>query len=239
MSLVSYASPWTNDETPRKKVSTIRRQKKPQSYDEPTNEHDENINHMQNPRNLGESNVPTIEDMQNVNNQKTSRVNDLLNKMSSASSPTENNKMGSFNPISPPSINVKSDMDSQLSTRDYVPPASSYLAASNSMKNSSEDDSLYKANDDEVSQYGNYNKSYEPARVAASRPYYANMAISSGNNGLDDKMMEKINYLIHLMEEQQHEKTNNITEEFLLYTFLGVFVIYVLDSFARSGKYIR
>jgi len=50
---------------------------------------------------------------------------------------------------------------------------------------------------------------------------------------------EKINYLIHLLEEQQHEKTNNITEEFLLYTFLGVFVIYVIDSFARTGKYIR
>ena len=42
-----------------------------------------------------------------------------------------------------------------------------------------------------------------------------------------------------MLEEQQYEKTNNITEEFLLYTFLGVFVIYVLDSFARSGKYIR
>jgi hypothetical protein len=234
MSLVSYASPWTNDETPKKKVSTIRRQKK-QSYDEST---DEPVNHMQNPRNLGDNTVPTIEDMQNVNDQKTSRVNDLLNKMHSASSSTENNKMGTFNPISPPSINVKSDMDSQLSTRDYVPPASSYLAASNSMKHSPGEDSLYKANDDEVSQYGNYNKSYDPVRVAASRPYYANMAISGGNK-LDDKMMEKINYLIHLMEEQQHEKTNNITEEFLLYTFLGVFVIYVLDSFARSGKYIR
>jgi chemotaxis protein CheY-P-specific phosphatase CheC len=239
MSLVSYASPWTNDEPSKKKVSTIRRPRKQQPYDEDTTEPDENMNHMQNPRNLGESNVPTIEDMQNVNNQKTSRVNDLLNQMSSASSSTENNKMGTFNPISPPSINVKSDMDSQLSTRDYVPPASSYLAASNSMKKSDEDASLYKANDAEVSQYGNYNKSYEPVRVAASRPYYANMAISSGNNGLDDKMMEKINYLIHLMEEQQHEKTNNITEEFLLYTFLGVFVIYVLDTFARSGKYIR
>jgi len=51
--------------------------------------------------------------------------------------------------------------------------------------------------------------------------------------------MEKINYMIHLLEQQQHEKTDNITEEFLLYTFLGVFVVYVLDSFARSGKYIR
>ena len=45
--------------------------------------------------------------------------------------------------------------------------------------------------------------------------------------------------MIHLLEQQQHEKTDNITEEFLLYTFLGVFVIYVVDSFSRSGKYVR
>jgi hypothetical protein len=55
----------------------------------------------------------------------------------------------------------------------------------------------------------------------------------------DNKLMEKINYMIHLLEEQQNEKTNNITEEFILYTFLGVFIIFVVDSFARSGKYTR
>ena len=51
--------------------------------------------------------------------------------------------------------------------------------------------------------------------------------------------MEKINYMIHILEEQQTEKTDNITEEFLLYTFLGIFVIFVVDSFARAGKYTR
>ncbi len=28
-------------------------------------------------------------------------------------------------------------------------------------------------------------------------------------------------------------------EELVLYTFLGVFVIFVVDSFARVGKYVR
>jgi len=51
--------------------------------------------------------------------------------------------------------------------------------------------------------------------------------------------MERINYMVHLLEEQQHEKTANVTEEFLLYTFLGVFVIYVVDTFSRNGKYVR
>ncbi len=65
------------------------------------------------------------------------------------------------------------------------------------------------------------------------------MGIGGQTGSFDDKIMEKLNYMIHLLEEQQHVKTNNITEEFLLYSFLGVFVIYVLDSFARSGKYVR
>jgi hypothetical protein len=35
------------------------------------------------------------------------------------------------------------------------------------------------------------------------------------------------------------EKTNNVMEEFLLYSLLGVFMIYTMDSFARAGKYVR
>jgi hypothetical protein len=63
------------------------------------------------------------------------------------------------------------------------------------------------------------------------------MGVSS--QGSDSKLMERINYMIHLLEQQQHEKTANITEEFLLYSFLGVFVIYVVDSFTKNGKYVR
>jgi hypothetical protein len=55
----------------------------------------------------------------------------------------------------------------------------------------------------------------------------------------NDKLMEKINYMIHMLEQQQHERTENITEEFILYSFLGLFVIYVCDSFTRVGKYSR
>ena len=54
-----------------------------------------------------------------------------------------------------------------------------------------------------------------------------------------DELMEKLNYVIHLLEEQADEKTANVTEELILYCFLGVFVIFVLDSFAKIGKYVR
>jgi hypothetical protein len=54
-----------------------------------------------------------------------------------------------------------------------------------------------------------------------------------------DRWMEKMNYIIHLLEQQQNEKTSHITEEFVLYAFLGVFVIFVVDAFSRGGKYVR
>ena len=38
---------------------------------------------------------------------------------------------------------------------------------------------------------------------------------------------------------QKDEKTQNVTEELVLYLFLGVFTIFVVDSFARAGKYTR
>ncbi len=53
------------------------------------------------------------------------------------------------------------------------------------------------------------------------------------------ELVKKLNYMIHLLEEQKGERVNNITEELVLYVFLGVFVIFVVDSFARTGKYTR
>ena len=57
--------------------------------------------------------------------------------------------------------------------------------------------------------------------------------------GNGDGLAEKINYMIHLLEQQQAEKTDNIMEEFVLYAMLGVFVIFTVDSFTRAGRYVR
>jgi hypothetical protein len=64
--------------------------------------------------------------------------------------------------------------------------------------------------------------------------------ISSGiSGGSNDVLLNKINYMINLLEDQQDERTNNVTEEVVLYSFLGIFIIFVVDSFARVGKYTR
>jgi len=70
-------------------------------------------------------------------------------------------------------------------------------------------------------------------------PNYNQMTSSSDIHTNQEDLGKKINYMIHLLEEQQNEKTNNVTEELVLYLFLGVFVIFVVDSFARAGKYKR
>ena len=54
-----------------------------------------------------------------------------------------------------------------------------------------------------------------------------------------DELIDKLDYMIHLLEEQREIKTGSVTEEVILYSFLGVFIIFVLDSFARAGKYTR
>ena len=50
---------------------------------------------------------------------------------------------------------------------------------------------------------------------------------------------EKIDYVIHLLESQRDMRTGSATEDLILYGFLGIFIIFVLDSFTRSAKYKR
>mgnify|MGYP006924369115 CR=1 len=53
------------------------------------------------------------------------------------------------------------------------------------------------------------------------------------------ELLTKLNYMIHMLEEQQEHKTNSVVEELILYCFLGVFIIFMIDSFAKVGKYTR
>jgi hypothetical protein len=154
---------------------------------------------------------------------RTARVNQLINQMTPDN---DGNKLANFVPLSNPAIQVKKEFP-------MLPMGSS---ASATMPSSySTDSTLGNAN----TTYSNYKASYDPAKLAAASPYYQKMGLGPATSPLDNKLMEKINYMIHMLEEQQSEKTNNVTEEIILYTFLGVFIIFVVDSFARAGKYIR
>jgi len=224
MSLVTTASTWINDDNNynKKRQSTMRRtiKKNPIVQSDSSDDYvgqEEPSTHLQ----------PTsIEDNQKLVNDRNTRVNDVLNKITSVDN--NDDRMGNFNPLPNPSMNSKKDISDNTDIPKYSVPKISYLNAMNQQK-----DMNYSANDANVNNLSNYRMSYE-------QPLKFNTPKAIDVSGLaNDKVMEKINYMIHLLEEQQTEKTNNITEEFILYTFLGMFIIFVVDSFARSGKYIR
>jgi hypothetical protein len=54
-----------------------------------------------------------------------------------------------------------------------------------------------------------------------------------------DDLVQKIDRIMQMFEEQREIKTGQKNEEIVLYCFLGVFTIYVLDSFVSIGRYTR
>jgi len=71
-------------------------------------------------------------------------------------------------------------------------------------------------------------------------PYFNQGSDDMSPTGVNkDELLTKLNQVIYLLEEQQNEKTGHVTEELILYSFLGIFIIFIVDSFARVGKYVR
>ena len=71
-------------------------------------------------------------------------------------------------------------------------------------------------------------------------PYFNQGGNQSSNGPMSrEHLLDKLNYMIYLLEEQKDEKTGHVMEEVILYSFLGVFIIFIVDSFARVGKYTR
>jgi hypothetical protein len=54
-------------------------------------------------------------------------------------------------------------------------------------------------------------------------------------NSLDNK----INYILEILDQQKEIRSDQKNEEIILFFFLGIFIIYVLDKFASIGKYSR
>jgi hypothetical protein len=228
-SLVTYASPWNDDGSGNKKrQSTMRKPSKLRPTIENIEQPEEYMTFSENFQSLQPT---TIDESQSTANDRTERVNELLNKITSADTKNDS-KMGSFSPLEPPSLNVKKDIEDNTASSQYIPTFPHF----NQQPTANSSTAKYAANATNLDKYSSYIKSYN------GTPYYARMGLGQGagvSGQHNDKLMEKINYMIHLLEQQQNEKTDNVTEEFILYTFLGVFMIFIVDSFARTGKYTR
>ena len=148
--------------------------------------------------------------------------------------------------------NFSNSDDDDSGLADYMPnfdppspPALSKLKQHKQMEEGGDKkivEEAYNSNDDSINmeQYnGLDNVSNDQYYKKIASPYFTNTSNTPADN-TDNNVIEKLNYLIHLMEEQKDEKTNSVTEELILYTFLGVFIIFVVDSFNKGGgKYTR
>lgn len=168
-------------------------------------------------------------ELKNTHNQKVnSNLNDSTNKPNLNNLANNNN----FNENNFNQHNFRSEPDSKDENINFDEVYNNSTTMS---------DNYYK------SSYGNYDNNF---MIDESE---FNKHLSSNNNNLPNnlnsdntynnlnnkELLTKLNYIVHLLEEQRSEKTNYITEELILYLFLGVFIIFVLDSFSKSAKYVR
>jgi hypothetical protein len=176
---------------------------------------------------------------------RNNKIHGLLNQMEWASADNDGSKLANFRPPpNPQYFQRKKDALTHIEGMEMSPedllPQSSLHVVQPVYSNRYEKVKLgnFHANQQGADKYSNYRTTYSSEQSLGNN--FNKQGIALNNHAkLDDKLMEKLNYLIHLMEEQKMDKTNNIVEEFLLYGFLGIFIIYIVDSFARAGKYIR
>lgn len=255
MSLISYASTWISDnpeQQTQKRIPTMRKtiKKMPPQPVAPTQQDNQEIGIggpsayqstaeiYSTPFVNGDDRVDqpspiqiTVDDQE----KRQSRVNELLKQMNSVQIENDGQHLANFKPLSHPVVNITKKMDSIPSTTSEefqpLPPM---------FRNTPSDPSrpTFSANQGNLDKIAGYHQAYEVPRNTAAwiRGEATGTAVVPGQS---DKLMDKINYMIYLLESQQNEKTHNSMEEFVMFSLVGIFIIYVLDSFTRSARYTR
>jgi len=246
--LLSSASPWQNDSNlnstvkkrtpslsiPRNKTTTNTTKKNIKPHSTLDNIYDidneetifsgkEDFQNAPDEREQQKQN--TIESIQEENQNRMTRVQQLINNMNTDN---DGQHLANFKPID---YSVANGANAQV-----VKP----LYSISQSQSSSNSDNAVVSNP-----YSSYRDVYLGDSKMGEVSYFRQKSFNgeekgpSSSSSSSDRIMEKLNRMLHILEEQQFEPTKHITEEFILYTFLGVFVIYIVDSFTRAGKYIR
>jgi len=165
-------------------------------------------------------------------------------------------ELGDFTPLAPPvSAGVEQTRSREESDEDETS-GPEYSNSYDKQSNIGTVDTSNTANYDKYRQYiPDYKKMYgeevdvdeltgengSPSGVYSSVPIGGRLqnAYTPVKMAGSDPLIDKLNHVIHLLEEQQDDKTAHVTEEIVLYLFLGIFVIFIVDSFTRLGKYTR
>ena len=185
----------------------------------------------------------------------TDKINNVLQSIHNTSEGSDDsNGLADFNPPSPPiSSGVQRTTDAKPSPIQPMPdtaspqtlgrtpaPAQEYNDERLDLNNFSTNYGSKITNEDYYKKFvPNYPKQQlENDRV--NKQYYNQYpAPAYGATPDNNVLIEKINYMIHLLEENQDERVGSVTEEVILYSFLGIFIIFMADSFSRIGKYKR
>lgn len=239
MSLLASASLWTNDDSTttntngnKKRTPAMRRPVRKSNVVNDENGWKSNSKISNEDLYISDDTLyqeNTIQSTQDEQSERNARVNTLLNQLTDAN---DGNKLADFQPITPPAIQNRLQISSsspsnplQIPTPQVIQRSSPFMPTSTDLGNTTN-----------TNPYGNYKNVYDPETM---KQIIQTQTASLPVQTIDSRMMDKINYMIHMLEQQQNEKTSNITEEFILYTFLGVFIIFIVDSFARAGRYTR
>mgnify|MGYP001339834429 CR=1 FL=1 len=237
INLLASATPWhsANETSSGKKKPSMthltphrKTQKKVSFPDDHENEND------------NEHNNPSVKEgfaqRQVQNEERISKVESIINQMNTLDLDNDGSHLSNFNPVPRPELQPLDDLQPKF-------PAPPKYQEPHDKPNEPPIRNGYLANDSRLFQELKGGSSYDQSY--SNVPYYAKMGNGNrhfpqdGGNGQQSILVEKINYMIHLLEQQQFEKTDNIMEEFFLYLLLGGFMIYVVDSFTKTGKYIR
>ena len=211
MSLIMTSSNWVSGDQPKKRVPTIRKTIKKPSQTIETEDY--------------ESSETMYNDMMiddEVQNTRNTKVNDLLEKMSSLKTNDDGDYLENFTPLSYPEQDQEVKVENSILPNDYT------------MKRRHVTNTNFTA-DKPSNIHSDFNRIYD---VTTSKPFYTT-GTGLGKESKNDKITDRLGYIVHLLEQQQNEKTDNVLEECVLYVLLGTFVIFVVDSFSRGGKYIR
>jgi hypothetical protein len=186
----------------------------------------------------------------------TDKINNVLQSLHNNSTEgfEDSNGLADFNPPSPPiSSGVQRTTDAKPSPMQPTPdtaspqtlgrtpaPAEEYNTEKLDLNNFSTNYGSKITNEEYYKKFvPNYPKQQaENERI--NKQYYNQYPVPTYAGTPDNNVLiEKINYMIHLLEENQDERVGSVTEEVILYSFLGIFIIFMADSFSRIGKYKR
>jgi hypothetical protein len=190
-----------------------------------------------------------------IENFNTNKVNSVLQQIHNNTDDDDEDDKGDFKLLPPPeSMGVTRTMPTASNTTNNQQKQESFsgmeFPLGNKLVGKAPSPNYENGDNLDLNNYNNYGDSkaieeyYKRIlpgyRSQVNRPYY-NMQQNYNNqeNPSQDVLLQKLNYMISLLEDQQDEKTSNVTEEVILYSFLGIFIIFIADTFVRAGKYVR